>query len=193
MLGTGTRKFIGPNELLNYQLEEAIANGWPVTDWPVYPEPFAGTVRHPDTPDLAPNKWTRQTYDEKLAKTARDRLKRCDEMHAELEILRNYAQLVSNIRADQLKGLLATNTLLPAPPPSALTTSSDAPTPPPDAPTPPLDAPIKRQITPRQSANILSNSDKPVRRNARRVGGERRRKTRRKRRKSKRTKRLNKY
>ena len=89
------------------------------------------------TPSLAPNKWTTLTSDEIIAKAARDakiakaardeelakaaseRLKQCDDMHAELERLRNFEKLVINIRAEQQEGLLDTNALLPAPPPGA--------------------------------------------------------------------------
>ena len=134
---SGTGLFLGQRELLHSERERAITEAWPVTDRRVYPMPFIGTVRHPYTSSLTPTKHPEMTSveiiakaardeelakaarDEELAKAASERLKQCDDMHAELERLRNFEKLVINIRAEQQEGLLDTNALLPAPPPGA--------------------------------------------------------------------------
>jgi len=166
----GTGLYVGPTELLYYQVHQAIAEKWNVTNRPVYPQPFVGTTRLPRTPSLERSKWKEPTSDEEIAMALAHKLKECDTMHEELERLRNIERLVINTRKDQQAGKIPNDALLPSSITSLL--------PPIDTPTPPP---------------ILS--DTRTKRGTVKFGGRRRKTTRRRkirRRKTKRAKKLNK-
>jgi len=110
------------------------------------------------------------TRDETKAKAAVDKLKECDEMHEELNRLRNIEQLVINMRNDQQAGKIPNDAKLPN-----LITSLLPPPPP-------------HTSTPRRRANDVPAKDSVTRQ----ILGGRRRKTRRRRKRRRKTKRIKK-
>ena len=173
----GQRSYVGQRPLLNSEVPIAISTGLNVTNRPVYPQPFEGTTRFPETPSLERNKWTKLTDNEEKAKALADKLKECDTMHEELERLRNIERLVINMRKEQQAGKIPNDALLPS-----SITSLLPPTPTPRSIPTPIPTP-----RPRLSDNITTRENRAHVT----LGGLRRKKTRRRkirRRKTKRAK-----
>jgi hypothetical protein len=61
---SGTGLYLGPRQLLNFEVPIALSAGLKVTNWPVYPPPFEGTTRLPPTPSLQRNEWKEPTDSE---------------------------------------------------------------------------------------------------------------------------------
>jgi hypothetical protein len=112
---SGTGLYVGQRKLLYNEVPKAIAERWNVTNSPVYPEPFKGTTRFPETPSLEPINWTKLTENEKIAKASADKLKECDTMQKELKRLKEFEQYIITLREEQLAGFKASNSLLPSP------------------------------------------------------------------------------
>jgi hypothetical protein len=107
------KKYYGQLELTSTEIERANAEGWPVSERPVFPSLSGLETRLPPTPPLEPIKWAKSTRIEARAKAVADKLKECDKMQAEIDDLTIYKNYVALIRKQQQEGWLPTNCLLP--------------------------------------------------------------------------------
>ena len=107
------KNYYGRLELTSTEIARANAEGWPITERPVFPS-FSGLeTRLPPTPDLEPIKWAKSTRVEARTKAVADKLKACDKLQAEIDDLTIYKNYVALIRKQQQEGWLPANCLLP--------------------------------------------------------------------------------
>ena len=107
------KKYYGQLELTSTEIARANAEGWPMTERPVFPSLSGRQTWFPPTPDLEPIKWATSTRVEARTKAVADKLKECDKMQAEIDDLTIYKNYVALIRKQQQEGWLPANCLLP--------------------------------------------------------------------------------
>jgi len=107
------KTYYGKLELTSEEAKRANAEGWPVSERPVFPS-FSGLeTRLPPTPPLESIKWAKSTRIEARTKAVADKLKACDKLQAEIDDLTIYKNYVALIRKQQQEGWLPANCLLP--------------------------------------------------------------------------------